>query len=507
MMTLLSHPIHSVRLSAAWTLRCFCHSTPLRLPKVLLSLVELLQNDLSALVTPAAPSDINARVLGRAYGLAGLLSVIPKRPLYVSYDISANVFYIAVQLLKRAGEHDVKVAKVEIEVAWTLIAALMPLGPNFVRAHLPQLLVLWRNALPKPTTKDGLSGRTAAEWTFLLSVREYALRAVCSFLSHNSPVLLTADVARRVTSLLTNALQFANTFSSQRIVEEVTEGVSQEPRGLSLPSVEALFRSRIYQAFMALGVSKVSETTQTSLLQSAISLFASSEGYTGSSVQAAIAVSSGTFTSIWQSTDCYAYGVTDIEVNEDLPVDAAEGQGDWLNRDTINASIDDMVSHLLEKISLSLTNQVQCNKPIIRSLEHDPLVVCHTPLAHMDGQRQDLPPASTAAVNDAIQLFAQLLPLQDHASMTKTVAQLIEATNSAKTEKNTGRRAAVLVNSAVAIVLALRHASTQTRQIAELVGHPAVSAPLADLLKVRVALRYCVSQCLKSFLPDCSCRW
>lgn len=343
-MTLLSHPVHSVRLNAAWTLKCFCYSTPLRLPKVLLNLVELLQNDLTALTTPAAPSDINARVLGRAYGLAGLLSVIPKRPLYVSYDISANVFYIAVQLLKRAGEHDVKIAKVEIEVAWTLIASLMTLGPNGVRAHLPQLLVLWRNALPKPTTKDGLSGRSAAEWTFLLSVREYALRAIYSFLQHNSPVLLTADVARRITSLLTNALQFANTFSSQRVVEEVPDGPPQERRGLSLVSVEALFRSRIYQSFMALGVSKVSETTQTSLLQSSISLFASPEGYTGSSVQAAIAASSGTFTSIWQSTDCYAYGVTDIAVDEDLSTGATEAQADWLNRDTINASLDDMVS-------------------------------------------------------------------------------------------------------------------------------------------------------------------
>jgi HEAT repeat-containing protein 5 len=344
MMTLLSHPKHSVRISAAWTLRCFCYSTPLRLPKVLLSLVELLQNDLSALVTPAAPSDINARVLGRAYGLAGLLSVISKRPLYASYDISANVFYIAVQQLKRAGEHDVKVAKVEIEVAWTLIASLMTLGPNFVRAHLPQLLVLWRNALPKPTTKDGQSGRSAAEWTFLLSVREYALRAVYSFLTHNSSALLTADVARRVTSLLTNALQFANTFSSQRVVEEVIDGQPQEHQGFSLVHVESLFRSRIYQSFMALGVSKVSETTQASLLQSAISLFASPEGYSGSSVQAAIAASSGAFTSIWQSTDCYAYGVTDIEINENLSPDAVEGQGDWLNRDTINAAIDDIVS-------------------------------------------------------------------------------------------------------------------------------------------------------------------
>lgn len=73
--------------------------------------------------------------------------------------------------------------------------------------------------------------------------------------------------------------------------------------------------------------------------------------------------------------------------------------------------------------------------------------------------------------------------------MTKTVAQLIDATNSAKTERNTGRKAAVLINSAIAVVLTLRHASTQSRQVAELIGHPAVAAPLADLLKVSLTLR------------------
>lgn len=311
---------------------------------MLLNLVELLQHDLTALSTPAAPSDIHLRVLGRAYGLIGLLSVIPQRPLYVSYDISANVFYIAVQLLKRAGEHDVKVAKVELEVAWTMIASLMTLGPNFVRAHLPQLLVLWRNALPKPTTKDGLSGRSPTEWLFLLNVRENALRAVYSFLMHNSPVLVTADVARRITSLLTNALQFAGTFATQRVEDVVDQPPEADGKGLTLVGVDALFRTRIFQCFSALGVAKVNETTQSSLLQSAITLFASPEGYSGSSVQAAIAASSGAFTSIWQSTDCYAYGLTDIELVDDVSGNLVEGTGDWLNRDTIDAAIDDMVS-------------------------------------------------------------------------------------------------------------------------------------------------------------------
>ena len=76
--------------------------------------------------------------------------------MYVSYDALTNM------LLKRAGEHDVGVAGTEIKVAWT---ALMTLRPNFLcmRPHLPQLLVLRRNALLKPTSKDTAPGRGPAE--------------------------------------------------------------------------------------------------------------------------------------------------------------------------------------------------------------------------------------------------------------------------------------------------------------------------------------------------------
>jgi len=156
-------------------LRIFCFSAPLRLPKIVINAVELLQRDINLLAsqsqTQTAPSDLTFRTLGHAYGLAALVTVIPERPLYVSYDISAKVLDMAITLLKRTGEHTVALAGVEVETAWTCIAALMTLGPNFVRAHLPQLLVLWRNALPKPPSKD-TAARTAAEWGFLLHVRE-----------------------------------------------------------------------------------------------------------------------------------------------------------------------------------------------------------------------------------------------------------------------------------------------------------------------------------------------
>ena len=72
---------------------------------------------------------------------------------------------MAIQLLKRAGDHDVKVAGVEVEVALTSIASLMSIGLKFVRPDRPQLLVLWRNVLPKPTSKDSVNsaGRSISD--------------------------------------------------------------------------------------------------------------------------------------------------------------------------------------------------------------------------------------------------------------------------------------------------------------------------------------------------------
>ncbi|OSD03664.1 ARM repeat-containing protein [Trametes coccinea BRFM310] len=454
LVNLLAHPSHSVRINTAWALRCFCYSTPLRLPKVLLTVVEKLQRDVSSLTTPAAPSDIHLRALGHAYGLAALLAVIPDRPLYVSYDISAKVFDMAVQMLKRAGEHDVKVARIEIEIAWTCIASLMTLGPNFVRPHLPQLLVLWRNALPKPTTKDGSSGRSVAEWEFLLHVRESTVGAIHCFLKHNSPSLVTADVTRRISSMLSNGLAFANTYITTRPTLN-QEDLLAESQGLGIDGREALLRSRIFQCFSLVGFSGVTESVQSSLLQSVITLFASPDGYTGSSVQAAIASSSGAFTSIWQSVDGYAYGLNNLQIDDDA---------EWTNKDPIDTAIDDM-----------------SQKPIITALEHDPLYLCQAVVAEPTRRAPEPAPAATAAVDASIHLFAQLLPIQDVAQTTRVVTQLLNSVGSPKLDKNTGRKAAALVNTTFAIVFALRQGTSHNAR--QVLGNSQVATPLATFLK------------------------
>ena len=362
LVTLLSHPNHTTRISAAWALQCFCYATPLRLPKIILIVVEKLQRDLTLLSSPTAPSDAHFRALGYAYGLGGLLSIIPDRPLYVSYDISAKVLDMAIQVLKRAGEHDLQVAAVEVEVSWTLIASLMTLGPNFVQTYLSQLLVLWRNALPKPTSKDtsSASGRNPLEWSFLLHVRESALGAILCFLRHNNPVLVSLDVARRLSSLLNNALQFAMAFLAQASDEQLDQPVASKGGvGLTLRTRESLLRRRIYQCFSSIGFSGITEATQSSLLHSTIALFASADGYAGSSVQAAIASSSGSFNSIWQSTDGYAYGLA----YSDTQTEGGEFAGkNNSNKDAVETYFDDLVCYYSLSLSPQLTKHNLADK-------------------------------------------------------------------------------------------------------------------------------------------------
>ncbi|TFY57214.1 hypothetical protein EVG20_g8633 [Dentipellis fragilis] len=469
LVTLLEHPSHTVRVHACWALRVFCVSSPLRLPKITFNVLELLQRDIGLLTTQTTAADAGTRALGHAYGLAALITVVREKPLYVSYDISAKVLDMAIQLLKRAGDHDVQIAGIEVEVAWTCIASLMTLGPNFVRAHLPQLLVLWRNALPKPTSKDTShgGGRTKSEWMFLTHLRESAMGAILCFLRHNSPTLVSLDVARRIASMLSNAFLFANALSSHHAEEPAAPGSETASDGPSLRTRENLLRRRIYQCFTVLGVSSVPESTQVALVQSVISLVASPDGFAGSTVQAAIASSSGSFVSLWQSFDGYAYGVTAKSVGEDSDSDDPILAKDRLNRDSIDASIDELL-----------------RKPVLQSCEYDTLAICQVQLSIPEEYWQECPPPATAAVDAALQLFSSLLPQQELPAASRLLSQLFESARSPKFDKNVGRKAAASVNATMALLLALRQVSvSSSRQARDVFGSPQITTTLSSFLK------------------------
>lgn len=114
----------------------------------------------------------------------------------------------------------------------------------------------------------------------------------------------------------------------------------------------------------------------------------------------------------------------------------------------------------------------------------------------------ETPPPATAVVDTAIELFAQLLPLQDLVSTTRIITQLLDSVRSSKLDRNAGRRAAMFINAAVGLVLALRNATTSHfRHARETFGNPQLSSLLSPFLKDAlvdgdIVLRSTGSECI-----------
>ena len=199
--------------------------------------MKMLQRDITILSTPGSPPDIKGEPSATPMVSQVSLRSSPSGDYTSHMTFRAKAFDITVGMPKKAADHDLGVATAKVDVRSTCVSSLMSLGPNFVRAHLPQLLVLWRNALQKPTSKNTTSGtgRTPGEWMFLFHVRGCALGAVLCFLRRNSPTLVTLDAA---SSLLSNALAFANAFTSQHMAE-----LAEQPTPASAPSTSSPGRS------------------------------------------------------------------------------------------------------------------------------------------------------------------------------------------------------------------------------------------------------------------------
>ncbi|SGY43227.1 BQ5605_C001g00003 [Microbotryum silenes-dioicae] len=490
LLRLVSHPSHSVQIAAAWALRTFCDNAPTRLSATIVQLVELLNKDLAVIAqkpneSSGAPGSNKEggtpsprRAVGHAHALAALINLIPHQPLYVSFDISAKCMSLAIQLLKQSANHELIVSGVEIHVAWILVSALMSLGPNFVRLHLPQLLILWRNALPKPTSKDASAAQVRGEneWAFLLHIRECTLGAILSFLRHNGGVgrrvsnvnnangaagegsitatgLISDDVGRRLVLLLSNGLSFASSFQltfEKTLLEQ--HNVPAISSRLSLYDRDLMLRRRLLQCFVALGHHPATAPWQVTLLTQIVPLFSDPEHYTGESMLQA-AVNSPNFTSVWEETDGFGYGVTSLmKDGETLVASHAEDPAGVRRTVKLNRDVAEMKIEQLLKSA------------VLGAAEYDPLVlssrhhseVSSPSLASSTWEVPSAPPTAIGLVDAGIELFAIYFSTQEHHNQGALLQILQTNLRSGRLEKNPGRRMAILANSITAIVGALR---------------------------------------------------
>ncbi|GAA6050947.1 hypothetical protein JCM3770_005337 [Rhodotorula araucariae] len=484
---LAAHPSHSVQVAAAWALRTLCHAAPNRLAGAVTHVTDLLNKDL-ALIAGGGPGNspsVHRRAVGHAHALGALINLVPHKPLYVSFDASAKCMSLAIQLLKQSGNHELHVSGVEIQVAWILVGALMSLGPTFVRLHLAQLLLLWRNALPKPTSKDASAAQVRGdnEWAFLLHIRECTLGAILSFLRHNgfaasgASGLVTDDVARRIVQLLSNGLSFHQSFATAHPALAAEQVPSTSSR-LQLVDRDIMFRRRLLQCFVAFGQAPATQQLQIPLLQQVVALVSDAERYCGESALQA-AAGAGTFTSIWDETDGFAYGVTSLVRADDARNDVAGG-GDSAGTGSGASAAGGNGAKLarLNRDRAEARIEAQLRRAVLAAGEHDPLGLWSRragDAAPFDAM-PEAPPPAVGLVDAALELFALYFTLQEPANQGALLQILGNNLRSFRLDKNPGRKQAILANAVTAVLGALRLARRA-------IDPHQVAAPMRDLIK------------------------
>lgn len=345
LLQVLTHPSYTVRIHVAHCLRSFV----LACPHQLLSCVTICMNSLNREIGQlSTPRHSARRCVGYANGLSAMLSTSRLQPLYGSVDVFSRVFAQATDLLKTSSSSELRAASTQVQVAWILIGGLMPLGPSFVKIHLSQLMLLWKNALPKHMGKESFAQRGNLEISFLVHVRECALSSLLVFLEFNRK-LITADGARRIAAMLQNTIAFLDDAPRQKSVDDISQRLIPS---LQLNDLLTMVRRRVLQCFSKLvhvhHPSHGDIISQSSLLGLAISSFADPDANQPNALESSIAASTGQFESLWDLCDNFGFGVTGLVreyINETLSgKHSHDNRAPWSAVDPAGEGIDDAVS-------------------------------------------------------------------------------------------------------------------------------------------------------------------
>jgi hypothetical protein len=309
LLQVLQHPSYAVQIHASYCIRILTIVCPSQLIQCASICLKSLNRELGLLGNSKHSA---RRCVGYANGLAAAVSVSRLQPLYSSLEISSRVLQQATKLLKASINSELRISGTQVQVAWILIGGLMSLGPNFVKTHLSQLLLLWRNSLPKALTKENAGQRQILEISYLIHVRECALGSILSFLEFNGR-LLTSDVSKRIATMLQNTIEFLEHLPAEKLDGEVSPRI--------VPSLQPhemiqMVRRRVLQCLTRIATRSPHTSkeilSQSSLIGFAVSCFAEPEGYTQGSLGSSIANSASNFESIWDVADNYGFGMSGL---------------------------------------------------------------------------------------------------------------------------------------------------------------------------------------------------
>ncbi|KAL5339701.1 armadillo-type protein [Aspergillus crustosus] len=436
LLQVLAHPSYTVQIHAAHCLRTFVLACPYQL----LSCVTICLNSLNREVAQlSTPRQSPRRCIGYANGMSAMLSTSRLQPLYGSVDVYSRVFTQATDLLKTSSNSELRAASTQIQVSWILIGGLMPLGPSFVKIHISQLMLLWKNALPKHLSQENSAKKGYLEISFLAHVRECALGALLAFMEFNGK-MITADGARRIATMLQNTVEFLDEIPRQKSVMDISQRLHPS---LQLYDIETMVRRRVLQCFAKLlhahPLSHADVISQSSLLSLAISSFADPDATQSNPLETSIAASAAQFDNLWDLSDNFGFGITGIARDYVRATLSGKNEGEsgpaWSAAESIDQVVDDALVF-----------------PIWQASEHDSVLL----YSARQGDSHSADPHSTGVVNAAIELFSVAIALHAPKVQESSVEQIATYLSSTGLQRNPGRKAAMIVNISVALLHTLK---------------------------------------------------
>lgn len=453
------HPSYTVQSHVSQCFRAFVLGCPSQLFRCIEHALGEVQKEFQAL--EGKPP--HRKSLGYAMSIAVMTSSARQRPLYGSTRIYSSIFTFATDLLKSSAAAELRTSANQVQVAWTLIGGLMSLGPSFVKVHQNQLMLLWRNALPPPLTHENATKRGHLELSFLSHVRECALSALLMFLTSCSS-LVTTDGSKRISTMLHNTIQFLESLPAAREAEDLSHRLVP---ALQLQDLAIILRRRVLQSFTALiGLKHLDQgdvVSQSDLIGLTMRTFTDPERHVSKSLEISLASAASNFEGLWSTGDNWSFGVSSLAENMDTYL------------------------HLQNRVqsdgSRSTEQEVDFPDTIVSAsglpaIEHDPILLCRDDAVPDEAE---ISSPATSCVNLAIRLFAISFPLQSSRIQESTVEQLITAA-SQPLQREPGRKAAVQVNSALALLCGFAVANNETPFVTGKLNVVATGGVIIELL-------------------------
>lgn len=462
----MQHPSHTVQSYGAQCFKTFVLCCPVQTIPVIEHMVQQLRKTLE---DPTENRQSMRACAGQALSIAAILHSASRKPVFGSAKIYADVLTFAQDLLKRSATSELRLSAAQLQVAWTLIGGLMNLGPSFVKVHLGQLFLLWRNALPPPLTQDNAAQRSQLELSFLCHVREYALSGLLAFIE-SCGTLVTSDGSRRIAIMLQNTVSFLTNIPSARASSELSHRLVP---ALHLQDMSIMLRRRLLQCYAALISLKHVEMNdilaQSDLVGFSLQTFTSPERSEHKSIEASLASAASNFDGLWESGDNWGFGVSSIIRGLSVAYPNSRGFSNRPQTVLSSESRDDEID------TIPLT-------PTLPALEHDPGVLFRT---EQQEDAVELSAPSTACIDASIKLFAMVLPIQSARVQEGSIEQLATVMSQSAT-RDPGRKAAVVVNSTLALLLSLAVGNGETPFSAGQIHFASVGKTLSELLRSRL---------------------